>query len=164
MPLETDPIDEARRNWEAHGWDAPAAMSAATSVARAHQILLGRIDAALAPFSLTLSRFEALALLTFSRRGSLPMGKIGERLQVHPTSVTNTIGRLERDGLVRRRGGDGDRRTVLAEITDDGRRVAESAARALGEARFGLAGLADDDVRAVHAALVPLRREAGDFP
>lgn len=164
MPLDIDPIDEARRNWEAHGWRAADAMSAATSIARAHQILLGRIDAALAPFSLTLSRFEALALLTFSRRGSLPMGKIGERLQVHPTSVTNTIGRLERDGLVRRRGDDGDRRTVLAEITDEGRRVAGSAARALAEIGFGLADLPDHDVRAVHAALVPLRREAGDFP
>lgn len=164
MPLETDPIDEARRNWEAHGWRAPGPMAAATSIARAHQILLGRIDAALAPFSLTLSRFEALALLTFSRRGSLPMGKIGERLQVHPTSVTNTIGRLERDGLVRRVGADGDRRTVLAEITDEGRRVAGAAARALGEVGFGLSGLTGEEVRAVHAALVPVRRDAGDLP
>ena len=54
------------------------------------------------PYGLTFARFEALALLSFSRRGALPLGKIGDRLQVHPTSVTNTVNRLERDGLVRR--------------------------------------------------------------
>ena len=163
MPLDSDPIAEARRNWRAHDWGDPDAMAAATSIVRAHQILLARIDATLAPFSLTFSRFEALALLDFSRRGSLPMGKIGARLQVHPTSVTNTIGRLERDGLVRRLGADGDRRTVLAEITADGRRVVRSAASALADSGFGLSGLAGDEVRAIHDALVPLRREAGDF-
>ena len=101
MPLDFDLVAEARRNWEAHG-GRPDAMVAAISIARAHQIVLARIDAALAPFGLTFSRFEALALLSFSRRGALPMGKIGARLQVHPTSVTNTVNRLERDGLVRR--------------------------------------------------------------
>jgi DNA-binding MarR family transcriptional regulator len=102
MPLGVDPVAEARRNWEAHGWGAADAMVAATSIARAHQVVLAGVDGVLAPLGLTFSRFEALALLVFSRRGALPMGKIGDRLQVHPTSVTNTIGRLERDGLVRR--------------------------------------------------------------
>ena len=41
-------------------------------------------------------------LLLFSRRGSLPMARIGERLQVHPASVTNAVDRLEAQGLVRR--------------------------------------------------------------
>ena len=122
-PPDFDLVAEARRNWERHGWDRPEAMAAATSIARAQQIVLARADAALAPFRLTFSRFEALALLFFSRRGALPMGKVGARLQVHPTSVTNTVDRLERDGLVRRASSDGDRRTVLAEITVEGRRV-----------------------------------------
>lgn len=163
MPIDSDLIAEARRNWERHGWGRPQAMVAATSVARAQQIVLARADAALAPFGLTFSRFEALALLSFSRRGSLPMGKIGARLQVHPTSVTNTITRLERAGLVRRTPAAGDRRTVLAEITDAGRRVAAEAAAALAAADFGLAGLGDDELARVHDALVPLRRRAGDF-
>ena len=76
MPLSFDPIAEARRNWEAHGWGAAVQMSAATSITRAHQILLQRIDAALEPHGLVFSRFEALALLSFSRTGSLPLGKI----------------------------------------------------------------------------------------
>ena len=39
-------------------------------------------------------------LLSFTRSGALPLGKIGERLQVHPASVTNVIHRLEKDGFV----------------------------------------------------------------
>jgi DNA-binding MarR family transcriptional regulator len=163
VPPNFDLVAEARRNWERHGWPGPGAMVAATSLARGHQIVLARIDAALAPYGLTFSRFEALALLFFSRRGALPMGKIGDRLQVHPTSVTNTISRLERDGLARRATGDGDRRTVLAEITPEGRRVVAEAARALAEADFGLPGLDPRDREMIHDALLPLRRGAGDF-
>lgn len=164
MPLGFDPIAAARRNWEGHGWRAPEAMVAATSIARAHQVVLAQIDAALAPHGLTFSRFEALALLHFSRRGSLPMGKLGDRLQVHPASVTNSIGRLERDGLVRRLAADGDRRLVLAEITPEGRRAVRRAAAALAEAEFGLSGLAGDELGRIADALAPVRREAGDLP
>ncbi len=163
MPRDPDLIAEARRNWEAHGWGRPEAMVAATSIARAQQIVLARVDAALAPFGLTFSRFEALALLHFSRRGALPMGKIGARLQVHPTSATNTVNRLEADGLVRRTASGGDRRTVLAEITPDGRRVVVAAAGALADADLGLAGLTERELARVHDALLPLRRGAGDL-
>jgi DNA-binding MarR family transcriptional regulator len=162
-PLAFDPVAEARRNWEKQGWKAPDAMAAATSIARAQQIILGRIDASLAPLGLTFSRFEALALLHFSRAGALPMGKIGVRLQVHPTSVTNTVTRLERDGLVRRVPANGDRRTVLAEITAEGRRVVAKGAEALAAAEFGMTGLTDRRIRDVHDALLPLRHAAGDF-
>jgi DNA-binding MarR family transcriptional regulator len=162
-PLNFDPIAEARRNWEKHGWKAPEAMVAATSIARAHQIVLSRVDAALAPLGLTFSRFEALALLHFSRAGALPMGKIGARLQVHPASVTNAVTRLERDGLVRRIRADADRRSVLAEITPEGRRVVKMGAEALAGADFGMTGLLDGAPRDVHDALLPLRRGAGDF-
>jgi DNA-binding MarR family transcriptional regulator len=161
MP-DMDLIAEARRNWERHGWERPGAMVAATSIVRAHQIVMARVDAALAPLGLTFSRFEALALLSFTRAGALPMGKMGARLQVHPTSVTNTVTRLERDGLVRRAGAEGDRRTVLAEITPAGRELAVAAARALADARFGLDGLDQGELRRVHDALLPLRRQAGD--
>jgi len=157
-----DLVQEARRNWDEVGWPAVPAMAAATSITRAHQILLRRIDTTLAPFGLTFSRFEALALLSFARTGALPLGKIGQRLQVHPASVTNTVDRLERDGLVRRRPHPDDRRGTLAAITDEGRRVAQEAADALGAIGFGLAG-DDVDHEAITEALVPVRRGAGDL-
>lgn len=161
--LPFDPISEARSNWEANGWQAVDAMSAATSITRANQLVIGRINEALAPFDLTFSRFEALALLHFTRRGSLPLGKMGNRLMVHPTSVTNAIDRLERDGLVRRMPHAGDRRTVLAEITDEGRRVVAKAADALADIEFGLGGLSAGILRALDDAIRTLRRDAGDF-
>src|SRR5208282_1881291 len=57
-------------------------MAAVTSIMRAQQILLAELDALLRPYELTFARYEALVLLTFSRRGALPLGVIGERLMV----------------------------------------------------------------------------------
>lgn len=162
-PLPFDPIAEATRNWEARGWPEPAAMAAVTSITRAHQILLARINAALRPFDLTFARYEALVLLTFSRRGSLPLGRMGERLQVHPASVTNAIDRLEAAGYVRRTAHPTDGRAVLAEITDEGRDVVTQATAALGAIRFGAQGLDDAAAKAVTGHLAAMRRQAGDF-
>ena len=163
VPLPFDPIAEAHRNWDAQGWGRSAEMAAVTSITRAHQIALQRIDAALEPFGLNFSRFEALALLHFTRAGALPMGKIGDRLQVHPTSVTNTIDRREADGLVERRPHPTDRRTTLAAITRTGHTTVERAAAALADVRFGVDGLDGAALEAVVVILGPMRREAGDF-
>ena len=138
VPLPIDPLEEARRQWTSHGWGALEAMSAATAITRAHQLVLAGIDRALRPSGLTFSRYEALVLLTFSRNGSLPLGKMGERLMVHPTSITNTIDRLEAQGYVRRVPHPLDRRTILAEITDEGRSVVKEATDALVAAEFAV--------------------------
>lgn len=167
MPLAFDPVAEARRNWDRRGWPNSASMAATTAITRTHQILLARIDAVLAPHGLTFSRFEALALLSFTRNGELPLGKIGERLQVHAASVTNTVNRLEEDGFVERRPHPDDGRATLAVITGLGRKVADAAARDLGAIEFGLDGGEADglpvDFEAIDAALRPVRRNAGDF-
>lgn len=138
-------------------------MAAVTSITRAHQILLGRIDAVLRPLELTFARYEALVLLEFSRRGSLPLGRMGERLQVHPASVTNAVDRLEAVGLVRRVAHPTDGRATLAEITDQGRRRVQEATVALGEIRFGAGGLDDHAAGRVTDELAAMRRVAGDF-
>src|ERR1041384_655821 len=98
-PLPFDPIDEASRQW-GRRWGAVEQMRAVTSLMRAQQIVINELDDILRKHGLTFARFEALVLLTFSRRGSLPLGKMGERLQVHPTSVTSIVRRLVDDGLV----------------------------------------------------------------
>jgi len=91
-PLQFDPIDEARSQW-AKRWEVEAsdAMAAATSIMRAQQVVLAAVDGVLRPFGLTFARYEGLVLLSFSRQGSLPLGKMGDRLMIHPTSVTNII-------------------------------------------------------------------------
>ncbi len=162
MNLPFDPIERAHDNWT-HRWGASPAMAAVTSVMRAQQLLLGELDGALKPFGLTFARFEALVLLTFSSSGSLPLGKIGERLMVHPTSVTNTIDRLERQGQVLRRPNPSDGRGVLAEITDEGREVTEEAARVLLDMDFGLGCYSGEELWEIHRTLTRLRVDFGDF-
>src|SRR5256714_4180278 len=115
--LPSDPLGEPRRHWEGR-WGRGDAMAAATAVMRVQQIVLGAVDEALRPFDLTFARYEALVLLQFSRKGSLPLGKMGERLMIHPTSVTNIVDRLELQGFLRRVAQPTDRRTTLAESTD----------------------------------------------
>ena len=162
--LNRDPIAEARRNWERQGWDDVAApMAAVTSIMRAQQILLARAHKALKPFSLTFARFELLALLDFSRERSMPMSKAGALLQVHPTSVTNAVDRLESAGLVTREPHPGDRRATLLTLTEKGREVTAKAAAALNEKVFADTGLSDEDVTSLIQILTRFRRSAGDF-
>ena len=163
-PLNIDPIAEARRHWtERWGGEPARPMAAITSIMRAQQILLARLNELLGPLGLTFPRYEALMLLSFTRQGTLPLGKIGERLQVHRTSVTNIVDKLEADGLVRRVAHESDRRTTLAEITEAGRDVALRATELLNADGFGLTALAEDEQERVTELLRTLRQEAGDF-
>ncbi|HZA76618.1 MAG TPA: MarR family transcriptional regulator [Acidimicrobiales bacterium] len=163
-PLPFDAIAEARRQWESRRWAAPAHMAAVTSIMRAQQIVIAQVDEALKPCDLTFARYEALVLLYFSRRGELPMGKMGDRLMLHPTSVTNIIDRLEQQGLVSRIPHPTDRRTVLAQITDDGRQVVEKATEAVTAIDFGMGALTVADLDRLTELLRKLRIAAGDFP
>jgi DNA-binding MarR family transcriptional regulator len=160
--LPFDPIDEAARQWANH-WEGVPQMHAVTSLMRVQQLVIGRLDGLLKPYGLTFARYEALVLLTFSSRGSLPLGKMGERLQVHPTSVTSIVDRLEAAGLVVRRPHPRDGRAVLAEITRKGRSRVEQATEALVGADFGLEALGADELRDLSELLRPIRRSAGDF-
>jgi DNA-binding MarR family transcriptional regulator len=160
--LPFDPIDEAAAQW-AKRWDGVPQMHAVTSLMRVQQLVLGRLDGILKPHGLTFARYEALVLLTFSSRGSLPLGKMGERLQVHPTSITSIIDRLEAAGLVVRRRHPDDGRAVLAEITPAGRELVERATGDLVAADFGLGALDERGLRSVSALLRTVRKDAGDF-
>lgn len=162
--LRFDPINEARSQWVDHGWAGQApAMAVVTSVMRAQQILLGRADAALRPLGLTFARYEVLMLLTFSRRGALPLGKVGERLQVNAASVTSAVDRLERDGLVTRVPNPADGRGTLAHLSPAGRRRAARATALMNDQVFGDLGLDGDELEALFGALRTLRHRAGDF-
>ena len=159
--LSFDPIEEARSHWESHGWtDAAPAMAVVTSVMRVQQLLVAKVDAVLRPHRLTFARYEVLMLLSFSRRGSLPLGKIGQRLQVHPASVTNAIDRLEAQRLVRREPHPTDRRTTLATLTGRGRSVAE---RATADMNVLFESLELRDPAGLFDMLRGVRQSAGDF-
>jgi DNA-binding MarR family transcriptional regulator len=102
-------------------------------------------------------------LLSFSRDGALPMRVIGERLMVHPTSVTNTIDRLERQHLVMRKPNPRDGRGTLAEITPEGRAIMQRATADLMQAEFGMGGYTEGQLQDMFGLLRDLRVTAGDF-
>lgn len=160
-----DLVSEARRQWEERWGPGPALpMAAVTSIMRVQQLLMAELNALLKPLDLTFPRYEALMLLSFTRTGALPLGKIGERLQVSPASVTNAVDRLESSGFVAREPHPTDGRATLAGITDAGRAVVERATTALTRARFGAHGLDDAAARQLFDLLVTFRGQAGDFP
>lgn len=162
LELPFDPIDRAARIWERR-FGPSSAMAAVTSIMRAQQILLAELDGLLRPYGLTFARYEALVLLSFSRAGALPLRVMGERLMVHPTSVTNTVDRLEAQGMVVRRPNPADGRGRLAEITQRGRDAVRAATRDLMAADFGLADYAEEELTEMFGLLRGLRLAAGDF-
>ena len=162
QPLPFDPIARAAGRWEERVGPS-GAMAAVTSVMRVQQILQSTVDAALKPHGLTFARYEALVLLTFSRTGRLPMRVMGERLQLHPTSVTNIVDRLQADDLVRRIPHPTDRRATLVEITEAGSALMERATAAVTAVGFGMTGLDGEEQARLTELLGKVRHAAGDF-
>ncbi len=73
------------------------------------------------------------------------MRVMGDRLQLHPTSVTNIVDRLQADGLVLRTPHPTDRRATLVEITDAGSALLEDATKSVTAIDFGLTGLTPEE-------------------
>ena len=161
-PLDFDPIERAGEIWESKVGPS-GAMRLATSIMRVQQLVLGRLDAALKPYGITFARYEVLQLISFSREGRLPLARIGERLMVHPTSVTNAIDRLEDQGLVLRVADPNDRRRTFAELTPEGSKVVKAGTKALMAVDFAIDGLTAAQQSTAYGLLRELRRSAGDF-
>ncbi|GAA8852130.1 MarR family transcriptional regulator [Helicobacter pylori] len=160
---DRDPIAAAHDQWVTHGWtDAADGMALITSVVRAQQLVHERVEAVLRPHDLTFARFEILRLLAFSRRREMPMSRLGSLLQVHATSVTSAVARLEKQGLVERRQSPDDGRVVLASLTTKGGAVVEDATKDLNAQVFSSPGLAEAEVRQATALLSSLRAAHGD--
>ena len=164
IPLTVDPIAEARRQWVDHGWtDAANGMAAVTSIMRAQQLMLARVESALKQYGLSFARYELLTLLSFTRDGALPMTSASARLQVHPTSVTNTVDRLEKDGLVRRAAHPTDGRAMLVVLEAAGRELVATASASLNNDVFTNPGMPEDDLTGLVRILARFRRQSGDF-
>ena len=164
QPTGRDPIAEARRQWQVHGWsDAADGMAAVTSVMRAQQLLLTQIDALLRPFGLTFARFELLRLLSFASEQRMTMLRAGHRLQVHPTSLTSLAQRLREDGLIDRVINPDDGRSAILVLTPQGLELVEVATKALNGEVFEQVGLDPDDIATLVEVLGRFRAGRGDF-
>ncbi len=72
----------------------------------------------LAPYELSFAQYNLLAILYNTPGYHLQMSEIGERMSVTRTNITKLVDCLERTGMVRRANRPGDRRVVLAELTE----------------------------------------------
>lgn len=155
-----DPIRRAQANWQAAGWDAGAHFLASLSVVAVEQQVRAADTPILEPHGLTHTRHEALAVLFFSQRGSLPISALSRALLLHLTSVTSTVDALERLGYVERVPHPEDRRTTLARITPLGRKVMRTTCTALAASRFGVGALTEDEATQLFELLGKVRASA----
>ena len=89
-----------------------------------------RFDALLQPIGLTCSQYHVLKVLLLAGE-PMPLGQIAENLRSVRSNATQMVDRLAHEGLVERVFDPADRRRVLAQITDEGRRRCDVGAQAV---------------------------------
>src|SRR5579872_1739769 len=80
-----------------------------------------RLEAALDGVGTSVPKWHALKNLV-EAGGSLSLGQLAERQACVKSNVTQLVDRLEAEGLVQRVHDPGDRRSVVAQISEEGRR------------------------------------------
>jgi len=160
-----DSVDEAVRQWSERYEDG-SAFRVLTSLIRAYNVgVRGVVEGAVRPFGLNLSRYEVLLLLSFTRRGRLPMGRLRDLLMVHGSSITYLVTRLVEAGMVERLRDPDDARVILVGITDLGRDTVSRASTALVDAGFGpIAGFDEAERTELSRLLARLRGGEGSPP
>lgn len=107
-----------------------------------------------------LSLVHLNVLTAIEAEGPLPMSRLAEAMDVSDASATGIVDRMEKRGLVERRHGTGDRRTVLVHPTEAGEQVfRDMAAHRRATLTTVLAELTEDEMaallvgmRAIHSA------------
>jgi DNA-binding MarR family transcriptional regulator len=89
-----------------------------------------RLEAALEPLGLSLAKFGALSKLVAAEE-PLPLSTLAERCACVRSNITQLVDRLEADGLVARADDPRDRRSIRAELTEEGRRRQAAGLRAV---------------------------------
>ncbi|MGQ0631399.1 MAG: MarR family transcriptional regulator [Sporichthyaceae bacterium] len=159
---EQDSIAWMRARLAEHGAPGVSQFAAMVSVMRATAVITDAVDAALKPLNLTRTSYFVLVTLQMTEGGARPLGQLSKRLLVHPTTVTMLVDQLEKAGAVVRRPHPTDRRTVLAALTAEGRRLTVEATAALAEVGFGLPDTDDATADRLEVDLRSVRRALGD--
>lgn len=91
-------------------------------------VLAERLEAGLRDVGLSRAKLEVLRQLVHAGE-PMPLRALAEGQRCVPSNMTTLIDRLEAEGLVRRLPDPNDRRSVLAELSDQGRDRAEQGTR-----------------------------------
>lgn len=152
-----DPVERARQQWAARHGDE-SSFVVVVSMLRTYALMMRELERALKPVGLTLSRFEVLLLLSFTREERLPVMRLRDLLLIHGSSATYLVDRLVATGWLERESDPGDRRVSLVHLTDAGRVAVQAGVDALRAAGFGpVGGMNEGDRRALSTLLAAMR-------
>jgi DNA-binding MarR family transcriptional regulator len=133
--------------------DARSEASLSFEILGALQAVASRLEEELEPLGLSLAKFGALSRLVDAGR-PLPLGTLAERCACVRSNITQLVDRLEAERLVVRIDDPKDRRSVLAELTDQGRSRHAAGERALEAVERELLARIPDDQRAALRGLL----------
>lgn len=117
-----------------------------------------QIETALSEHGLSMAKLGVLTKLVEAGE-PLTLGEIAARLQCVRSNVTQLVDRLEADKLVRRVDDSSDRRSIRAELTEEGKNRQEAGAKSLGDVQLNFLktlGSTSD-----HSALIHLLAKIG---
>jgi DNA-binding MarR family transcriptional regulator len=115
---------------------------------RVREMVLREIDGNLSQFGTSQARFQVLSIL-YNEPDGLMLKEIAARASVHPTTMTSTVERLVRDGLIERRALPNNRRTIIAVCTREGRRLYRMAHAKLAAIEYGLSDVDPEVIRSL---------------
>jgi MarR family transcriptional regulator, organic hydroperoxide resistance regulator len=105
---------------------------------------------------------QRLAVRIVGRRPGVPAGELAEVLQLHPSTLTGVLRRLERRGVITRRPGERDRRQACLHLTNAGRAIDRRHAGTVEAAvRRVLSGLESGKIAATSEVLRALEAALG---
>jgi DNA-binding MarR family transcriptional regulator len=116
------PIRVSRDYVERNPTADPSATELAINVLHTAELLGRRLDQVLRALGLTRGSHNVLQILGGATEPLTPT-EVSARLTVTSATVTGLLDTLETRDLARRRPHPGDRRSILVEITDEGRRL-----------------------------------------
>ncbi|MDE0256100.1 MAG: MarR family transcriptional regulator [Rhodospirillaceae bacterium] len=120
------------------------------------------IDAALG--ATRFSQTQWRVLITLSERGALSIGDLATAIFVESSAVGRAVGRMERDGLVRRERDRDDRRITRVSLSPEGRlRMEELRAVVAAELNRLLDGFSAEDVQTLNAWLARISNSADEI-
>ncbi|MEQ8833341.1 MAG: MarR family transcriptional regulator [Miltoncostaeaceae bacterium] len=157
-PASDDPVEKARRQWVGAGHPDESGFAILVSMLRSYSLLVREIERVLRAVDLTLSRFEVLLLLSFTREERLPIMRLRDLLLVHGSSATYLVDRLVGAGWIERLADPADRRVSIVHLTPAGAAKVGEGVSALADAGFGpIGGMSEDERRDLAELLAALR-------
>jgi DNA-binding MarR family transcriptional regulator len=120
----------------------------------------------LKPFGITATQYNVLRILRGAGQAGLGCSELSDRMVASDPDITRLLERLDREGMVRRRRHEGDRRIVLTVITEAGLQLLETAVPMVDAMLRGLLGHMrpeelDRLIELLEAARAPYRRCPG---